>query len=302
VFAVTTTFNCPFMGSFVMRGLLRTAAVGTVVGTGMFISMIALRAADQSSTNNTGAATPIDLFAGMQTGDLKVKLIPKNSEEATVQIQNTTNQPLSVKLPDAFVGVPVLAQNAGGGGGGGRRNNNNSNKNQSSGGGFGGGGGGGFGGGGGGFNLPPEASEKLKVNTVCLEHGKEDPKPNIPYEIRPVDSYTDDANVKEVLMMLGSGSIDQRAAQAAAWHFANNMSWQEIAALKTHHLSKADEPYFTAAELQAAMQIASQAQQLAKNLPPADKSVKQAFVSPGVNSSAAEASDAVVGSAPKATN
>ncbi|HTQ39401.1 MAG TPA: hypothetical protein VMJ32_10250 [Pirellulales bacterium] len=286
-----------------MRGALRSVAVGAVAGTGILVCVWWVHAADQSPTGaGNGPATPIELFAGMQTGDLQVKLIPKNSEEATLQIQNATNQPVSVKLPEAFVGVPVLAQNNnGGGGGGGNRRSNNNNQNQSNGGGFGGGGGGGFGGGG--FNLAPEATGKVKVTTVCLEHGKEDPNPHIPYEIRPVDSFTDDARVKALLMLLGSGSIDQRVAQAAAWHFANDMSWADLAAKKSHHLGgRPDEPYFSSAELQTAMQIATQAEQLAKHLPPAEKVAGKGFVSPGSaagGGGASEAADAVVGSAPK---
>ncbi|HZZ28279.1 MAG TPA: hypothetical protein VFE46_09790 [Pirellulales bacterium] len=281
-----------------MRGLLRWVVFGGIMGVGAIISTLWLRAAEQGSLG-APVGTPIELFAGIQTGDLQVKLIPKNSEESTLQIQNVTNQPLSVKLPEAFVGVPVLAQNngagGGGGGGGGRRNggNRNNNQNQSNGGGLGGGGGGAF-------NLAPEASGKIKVATVCLEHGKEEPNSHIPYEIRPVDSFTDDGRVKEVLMMLGNGTIDQAAAQAAAWHFTNDMSWADLAAKKAHHLGKPDEPYFSQADLQAAMQIAAQAEHLAKSLPPVYKSGDKAFVSPGVN--AADSADAVVGTPPKTTD
>ena len=50
----------------------------------------------------------IDLFAGMESGDLQVKLIPKNDREASLLITNKTKQPLSVVLPDTFVGAPVL--------------------------------------------------------------------------------------------------------------------------------------------------------------------------------------------------
>ena len=73
--------------------------------------------------------------------------------------------------------------------------------------------------------------------------------------------------------MLGEGNFDQRAAQAAAWHFANGMSWDELAAKKIHHLGgRPDEQYFTAAEMQMATRIASQVMQLAKDLPPTDNS------------------------------
>ena len=69
--------------------------------------------------------------------------------------------------------------------------------------------------------------------------------------------------------MLGQGNLDQRAAQAAAWHFANGMSWDELAAKKIHHLGgRPDEPYFSRSEIQQAMRIGSQVVQLAKDLPP----------------------------------
>ena len=77
-----------------------------------------------------------------------------------------------------------------------------------------------------------------------------------------------DGRVKAVLMILGNGNLDQHAAQAAAWHFTDGMSWSELAAKKSHHLGgRPDEPYFSRAELQAAMQIATQAEQLGKELP-----------------------------------
>ena len=70
-----------------------------------------------AENNIAGAAKmqgdSIDLFAGMDSGDLQVKLIPKNDREASLLITNKTKQPLSVVLPDAFVGAD---SRAGGGG------------------------------------------------------------------------------------------------------------------------------------------------------------------------------------------
>ncbi len=78
------------------------------------------------------------------------------------------------------------------------------------------------------------------------------------------------------------------------------MSWSELAAKKSHHLGgRPDEPYFSQAELQAAMQIATQAEQLAKNLP-ARKSSLRKELHAGSSGSTSAAADAVVGTAPKA--
>jgi hypothetical protein len=109
---------------------------------------------------------------------------------------------------------------------------------------------------------------KIKLPIVCLEHGKKNPSAQVPYEIRTVDSFTQDDRVKELLVMLGEGNLDQRAAQAVAWHFANGMSWDELAAKKIHHLgSSVDEPYFSRTDLQRAVRVAMQAEMLAKEHP-----------------------------------
>src|SRR3979411_3081604 len=56
------------------------------------------------------AADSVEMFAAMKAGDIEVKLIPKDDSEAQVKIKNNTDRPLTVRLPDAFAGVPVLAQ------------------------------------------------------------------------------------------------------------------------------------------------------------------------------------------------
>jgi len=56
------------------------------------------------------AAKQVELFKGMKDGSLAARLILKNSREGNLLIQNKTDQPLTVKLPDAFVGVQVLKQ------------------------------------------------------------------------------------------------------------------------------------------------------------------------------------------------
>jgi hypothetical protein len=232
-----------------------------------------LVAADKTATKPADAQ-PVELFAGMNSGDLSVKFIPKNDREGQILIENKTKQPVSVQLPASFVGVPVLAQIGANGGGrqrsGSRNGGGNNNQQQTT-----GGGGGGFGGGGGGFNIAPEAVGKVKVPLVCLEHGKDEPNSRVPYEIRPTSSYTKDARIEGLLTMLGEGNLDQKAAQAAAWHFANNMSWEELNAKKIHHLGgRGDEKYFTDAEMQGAMKIAAEADRFAAMHPRTPESDK----------------------------
>lgn len=212
----------------------------------------------------------VEMFAAMKAGDLDVKVIPKDDTELRVMIKNNSKKPLSVKLPDAFATVPVLAQFGGGGGGVGG-GGGGGGQNQAGGGGMGmmgGGGGGMMGGGGGGFfNVPAEKEVQFKVATVCLEHGKKEPRPAIPYTIKPIESYTSKAETQETLKMLGYGQIPQRAAQAAAWHFENGMSWEELAAKRIKHLNGTSEPYFSPQEIDAGMRVAAAATQRAKERP-----------------------------------
>ena len=212
------------------------------------------------------APQSVEMFAAMKNGDIEVKLIPKNDREARVFLKNNTKRPLTVRLPDAFAGVPVLAQAAGGkrGGGGAAGGANQGMGGGMGGGGMGGGGmgGGGMGGGGGGggfFNVPAEKVAQFKVETVCLEHGKKDPRPAIPYEIRPIESLSSRPAVQELCKLLGLGGIDQRAAQAAAWHLNNDMTWEELNAKEIPHLSGPNEPYFTQDQLRTAVSLANTA-------------------------------------------
>jgi len=206
-------------------------------------------------------AQTVEMFSAIEKGDIAVKLIPKDSTQSNVVIENKTDRPLNVKLPSAFAGVPVLAQAAAGGAGRGRSGSSGNSGNQGTGGGMGGMGGMG---GGGMFSLPPESVGKFKVETVCLDHGKAEPRAAVPYEIKPLESYTAKPGVREVCQMLGDGKLNRRAAQAAAWHLNNDMSWEQLAAKRLRHANGTSEPYFTAQEIQGGIQIATTASAMAK--------------------------------------
>ncbi|MGI6417865.1 MAG: hypothetical protein ACOX1P_19605 [Thermoguttaceae bacterium] len=221
-----------------------------------------------------GGAAPVELFSAIEQDQIDVKLIPKDSTLCRVLIENKTDQPLTVKLPEAFAGVPILKQGLGGGlggmggglGGTGTGTGGYGGGAQSFGGGM-GGYGGGYGGGGfgGGFmNVPAEGVGKLKITTVCLEHGKSEPRAAMEYEIKPIGQFTDKKEVHELCKMLGYRKLDQRVAQAAAWHLGNDMSWQELAAKELRFATGIRRPYFTPMEIQAAIQAATVAAKAAE--------------------------------------
>ena len=64
--------------------------------------------------------------------------------------------------------------------------------------------------------------------------------------------------------MLGTGEVSQRAAQAAAWHINNDMSWDQLAAKRIRHANGTTEPYFSSEEIRGAMQLAGMAANLAE--------------------------------------
>lgn len=236
--------------------------------------LFALAAAPEKKAANVKEPTNVvELFAGMESGEIEVKVFPKDATKGTVTIKNNTDKPLTIKVPAALAGVPVLGQIGCplGGGGGGGGNNNNGGGNQGFGGGMMGGMGmGGMGGmmggmGGGMFNIAPEKVAKIKLVTVCLDHGKDDPNPHVEYQLVPIESYAKDPAVAEVIKLMVAGKLDQHSAQAAAWHLQNGLTWPELATkVGAKHLNGSIEPYFTAAHLKRALAATKLAQQKAE--------------------------------------
>ncbi len=221
-------------------------------------------------------AEVVSLFDGIEQKSLEVNFIAKDSKEGNLFIKNTTDSPLTVDMPKAFAAVHVLKQIGGPGGGGGLNNNNNfgggGGGGQALGGGIGGGGfgGGGFGGGGGGgfFSVPPEKTARIKIKSVCLEHGKKEPRAKMTYQIKPLEEFTSNVALQELVKGYASSKkkMDFQSVQAAVWHLSNEMSWKDLAQKKYDRIGRPDAPYFTARQLQAAQALVSTAVAKAKEL------------------------------------
>jgi hypothetical protein len=222
-----------------------------------------------------------DVLEAEAAGDVVVRYIPNDSRSAQIVVTNRTDRPLTLRLPDAFVGVPVLAQiggmgmggmggmgggmggNVGGGGfgGGGMQaagGGGMGGMGMGMGGGMGGMGGGmgGMGGAGGAFAIPPEKPAIVRVQTVCLEYGKAEPRPNAVYRLLRCDAFTQDAGIARVLEALGRGQISQSVAQAAAWHLASGRTWDQLAAERVRGWgSLPDRPVFSRQDLEGAMRV-----------------------------------------------
>jgi hypothetical protein len=255
------------------------------------------------------SAEKIELFEGIEKGALEATLIPKSSLEGSVFIQNKTKKPLTVHFPQAFAASQVLKQGFGGGGGGGGGGRGGAGgqqggmggggMNQSMGGGMGGGmmgggmgggmmGGGGMGGGmmgggmgGGFFSVPPEKTVQFPITSVCLNHGKGEPRPRMTYRLIKLEDFTSDPVLQELVVMVGTGAFDsnKQAAQAATWTVTDKMSWDKLAAKQIEHVGgQPDEPYFSQGELAEAQQILAQAQGKARQR---EKAKSESSVSKG---------------------
>ena len=222
----------------------------------------------------------VEMFAAMETGEVEVTIKARSAIDSNILVKNNSDRPLSVLMPETFSAVPALRQFGGGGGGlgggglGGGRGGGGLGGGQGIGGGFGGGGGGGGfgggglgggrGGGGGAFNIPPGKVGKVGVKTVCLEHGKKDPKSFIEYKIQPLSTLNDDPKIAEMMSMLANDEIAQPVAQAAAWNVTDDKSWQELSVMnRVESMNGYFERFFTRNQLLFAQQVVTVSEQRA---------------------------------------
>ncbi len=164
-------------------------------------------------------AERVELFDAMKAESLSAVMIPQNSLHGNLVIENKTDKPLTVELPESFVGVHVLKQVGGGGGG------------QAGGGGF--------------FSIPAERKVVIPYKSVCLEHGKNEPHNGMRYRVVPTEKYTKDPILQEMIWMVGTGRLDPKSAQAATWHITDNMSWQQLANKTQRVLGQGTRSFFT---------------------------------------------------------
>lgn len=214
------------------------------------------------------AAHEVELFAAIEAGQLEARLILQDEFQGKVLFRSKTGGPLAVRLPDVLAGVPVLAQNVGNGNffgqginGQGNNGQGNSGQSQAVGGAVNPNGGNQNGPAGAAlFNVPAERVAQLTFNSVCLEHGKVAPRAVMKYRLVPLAQVSGDPALAEVLTSYLRGHCTQEAAQAAAWHFASGMSWDQLAAMQVRRATGMRSPYFTSASLQEAKRLAARSQ------------------------------------------
>ena len=70
---------------------------------------------------------------------------------------------------------------------------------------------------------------QMPLHSVCLEHGKDNPRPKMKYRLVSVEEYTDNVVLQDLIRVYASGRLDREVAQVAAWRVANNLTWQQLA-------------------------------------------------------------------------
>ncbi len=283
-----------------------------------FLGLIALSLtavvaqARDAGTSKQPASRPTavvhDVLDAESAGLVTVKFIPNDSRSAQILVTNKSSKPLTLKMPAAYAGVPVLRQMGGMGGMGGGMGGMGGGMG-GMGGGMGGGqamGGGGMGGGmggmgggmggmgggmggmgggmggmpGGAFSVPPEKTKTMRITTVCLEHGKKEPSSRMAYKLVALESFSTDPKLQSLLEALGRGELSQKVAQAATWHVANGLTWEELSAKKIDRLGRPDDAWFTANELMMAhrsVAVASERAAAAEAAEPVTPSASQAL-------------------------
>jgi len=293
---------------------------------------------------SAASVAPLDTLAAEQDGLVAVRFIANDSRSAQVVVSNQTSRPLTLRLPAAFAGVPVLAQMGGGqqgagfgaGGIGGVPQNVGGGGMQNQGMGIGGQMGGnpfcwvarevygvhdhrwlafrewmiwrapdwlqdlyrsegeafagwlhqrpaakavvraamdgvlaaggpkpavgqlrvavaGDGNHAKPFTVMAGKTLAVRVPTVCLEYGRREPTPRMPYRLEPLAKASQDPRVALILGGLATGQLSQKVAQAAAWHLASGRTWEQLAAEVIDRAGgDPDLPVFSAAELTAA--------------------------------------------------
>jgi hypothetical protein len=249
------------------RTACRLAAAGILGASGVAIGGELFAAAPPA------AAEAGDLFAALKSGDVEAKVVARDQHHVRVFLKNPSKRPLSVKLPEVLAARPVLAQNNffNPQGNGPSFNSTTSSQQpaQAVGGPMSTGSSRGFGNGP--FNIPPESVREIKIDAVCLEHGKPNPKNTMPYELVKLEEVCKEPAVESLLIRYGQGGLDRDVVQAAAWNLANGLSWDKLAAMSEQVAINAERPIYTPQQLQAARQLTERAKkEVASRKKPAD--------------------------------
>lgn len=245
------------------RRIVAAFCLAVALGFAVSAQAQAVRVADAFG-DSPKPADVLDLFNAIDEGSVQVRVIVRDQFHAKVVLENLTDLPVALNIPQFLAASPILAQQGffpgqnGPQGGttaisngssipqsvGGSPSNSSSNTN-------------GFPSGP--FNIAPEQVRTIDLPCFCLEHGKPNPRAAIKYELVPLEQVNDDPRLPGLLAAYRSGEIDRDSAQAAVWHAANDMSWDALAAISQRVAPNAERPYFNSVQLRRAKSLVEKA-------------------------------------------
>lgn len=289
--------------------LSRIAKLGSLAASCVMCLTLmgASRGAITKPTLNPDAPV-VELFEGIDKDQFEARLVASNAHEGKIFITNKTDKPLTVAVPKGLVGVQILAQNQFGnpfnqiGQGNGLNNgqmngmqgqngtaqtvggnaglmgqngpqnglqngNNGFNPGMNQ-----------FPGAGIMFSIPPEKTVQLGFNSVCLNYGLREPHAGMKYKLAKAETVTTDPVLLQLLEDY-SPRTARAAQQAAAWHLANGLTWDQIAQLADQKIPGDLVPLFTAQQIQAAKVLVEKSEKSAVDRPKKKIETARAVVS-----------------------
>ncbi len=106
--------------------------------------------------------------------------------------------------------------------------------------------------------IPPGQSILLNMKTVCLNYGRPEPMSRMTYQLIPTAAHSSDPVLAELLESY-SERVDRDVMQAAAWHVANGLSWEQVNQLPDRRVPGVGARLFNPRQVDAARQLVSSA-------------------------------------------
>lgn len=229
--------------------------------SGLFTSGLWAQSRDTSGQDpdqQPAADAAVDWYDALDQGTIAIELTAHDYSNLTIRVRNQTDEPIIVGLPWLFVAVPKgreAAREEGSLAGGydhqtlgGSMLGLATNRREA--------------------HQAGELGEvqltlelgarrvaRRKLDVFCLEFGKPDPTPQIPYEMRRYELLGADSRVADVLKLHAARQTPQRVAQLAIWHLANRVAWENLARVPVRRASGRVAPRFTPSEIEAARQL-----------------------------------------------
>jgi hypothetical protein len=120
------------------------------------------------------------------------------------------------------------------------------------------------------FTVPAGKTVAVRAPTVCLDYGRREPTPRMPYRLVAIETVSQDPRLAVILGGLSTGHVPQKVAQAAAWHLSSGRTWDQLAAEVIKRAGgDPDVPFFSPAELAAAQRAVAIATKIVGDQPSA---------------------------------